>query len=253
MTLLLLTSLAVCSPPGPDVWNAVEHFHKGVELRGNAALARPEFAKSAAAFDRLDSRFPAVALNRARAHRLAGDLPGAILALRQGLAATPADRDLQQALASARADVAFPVGGELEVLCRPRATTSLATVLSPLQATIVGGALWLLACLTATRYLMTRERKWLAMAAISLAVLIGFAGLWWRDHREVDHERGDRFAVLAEDVVLRTGNAASFALRIEAALPRGVEVRIVGERGGWLHVELASGLGGWVPSDAVVE
>ena len=106
MNVVLLAVLAIASSTAEA---AIEHFRKGVELRENADLARPEFARSAAAFDDLwhETPSPAVALQRGRAHRLAGNLPLAILSLRQGLAIAPADRDLQRALAEARAAVAY--------------------------------------------------------------------------------------------------------------------------------------------------
>ncbi len=47
------------------------------------------------------------------------------------------------------------------------------------------------------------------------------------------------------------GNSDEYPRRVEGRLPAGVELRVLGERGGWLHVELADGSAGWVPSSRV--
>src|SRR5947208_15599362 len=55
-------------------------FAEGAERRADAAKARPAFARAARGYDELwhrGFRNPALALNRARAHRQAGDLAGA--------------------------------------------------------------------------------------------------------------------------------------------------------------------------------
>ena len=46
---------------------------------------------------------------------------------------------------------------------------------------------------------------------------------------------------------LRTGNSDEYPRRQDARLPAGVELKVLNERGGWLHVELANGVAGWVP------
>src|SRR5262249_58573669 len=69
--------------------DANKAFAEGTELRADSAKARPKFARAARGYDEvwaLGYRNPALALNRARAHRLAGDLPGAIVAFHDGLA-----------------------------------------------------------------------------------------------------------------------------------------------------------------------
>jgi Bacterial SH3 domain len=52
---------------------------------------------------------------------------------------------------------------------------------------------------------------------------------------------------------VRTGNSDEYPKRLEGRLPPGVELKILGERGGWLHVELARGGAGWVPKGRVAE
>lgn len=232
---------------------AREAFARGIELRTNSAKARPEFAQAAKEFDTLWNRgfrTPALALYRARAHRLAGDLPGAILALREGLHAAPADRDLQKDLADARGTIIYPAGSDLERLGRLATSTSITSLLSPSQALLLAGTLWLAACLACTRYFMTRSSTWLWIAISSFVMLLLLGGLWWKAERE--HSHAPPFGVIADDVVLRSGNAASYPPRLESQLPRGVEVTVLGERGGWFHVELSGGVAGWVPAEALL-
>jgi hypothetical protein len=61
---------------------------------------------------------------------------------------------------------------------------------------------------------------------------------------------GDRIegVVLADDVVVRKGNGEGFEPQFEEALHQGVEFRLVEERPGWLHIELANGMTGWIRS-----
>ena len=72
-------------------------------------------------------RTPELALNRARAHRLAGNLPRAIAALHEGLAVTRFSRALQVELEDARAAVQFPLDGELAAQCKPLRISGVST------------------------------------------------------------------------------------------------------------------------------
>ncbi len=246
----------------PTLDAAERHFVRGVELRGDAAKARPEFAQAATRYDdlwrrtfpgriRRDFRSPDLALNRARAHRLAGDLPRSILSLHDGLAATPASRELQAALSEARAAVAYPAGGALEAECRPTGVLTVGSRMSPREGGLLAGGLWLAACLAVTRFVMTRRGRWLAASAACLAGLAALGGLWWHDARVRAAVAARPLAVVAADAVLRTGNAESYPARFASPLPAGVEVRVLGDRGGWLHVELAGGAAGWLPAAVV--
>lgn len=236
-----------------ELQTAEQHFARGVELRGDASQAKREFATAADGFDRLWNRgfqTAPLALNRARAHRLAGDLPHSILALHEGLAVTPSNRSLQDALADARSAVAYPIGSEAKF--RPEPSFTIGSRMSPQEAFILAGSVWLVACLAATRFLMTRNALWLWFAGSCVAGLIALGVLWWQDSQLRQADASHPWAIVAEDVVLRKGNALSYPPTIEPRLPKGVEVRVLGERGGWLHVELASGTAGWLPAPAVL-
>jgi hypothetical protein len=235
--------------------DANKAFAEGVELRADAARARPKFARAARGYDEVwDCGYhnPALALNRARARRLAGDLPGAIAAFHDGLAVARYDRSLQVALEEARAAVAYPVEGELAAQCRPRSRWSVGKRVSPAEAYLAAGLLWLLVCLGVARFAMTRAGGWLAFAGVWLACLGLLGGLWWHDWRLREADESRPRVVVRDDVFLRKGNAEVYPPRLEPRLPRGVEARELTRRGGWVQVQLAGGAVGWLPEAAVI-
>src|SRR5690242_6050745 len=136
--------------PAEDVLESAEHaFAQGVNHRDDADTARGWFRAAASGYDELWHRghhTPALALNRARARRLAGDLPGAIAALHAGLAVARYDRPLQVELEDARSAVAYPHDGELAAQCRPRPAGGIASRMSPAEAYLAAGLFWVLAC-----------------------------------------------------------------------------------------------------------
>lgn len=252
LVLLLAPAAARGGYESDDFRTAAAAFARGVALRHDAARARPAFAEAAAECDALwarGHRRPELALARARAHRLAGNLSRAVAALRAGLAAAPYARELQRELADARAAVAYPLDGELAARCRPRDALTVARRMSPGEAWVLAGGLWLLACLGAARFAMTRAAGWLWFAA-GWALPLGALGALWLHHARA--AAPGPVLVVAEDAPLRTGNAASFPERLGAPLPQGTEVRELARRGGWVQVELADGTAGWLPPAALV-
>jgi hypothetical protein len=261
--LLLGTALLSAQPDAsalmPDnalLTIAVQSFAEGIALRNDAARARPAFARAAIAYDELWQRGchnPALALNRANAHRLAGNLPATIVALHEGLAVAPWDRPLQVALESARGAVAYPASGDLAAQCRPVPDTNIARRMSPAEAWLVAGLLWLLVCGSLARFVMTRSRAWLAVAVPAAIALTTLGLAWLGTRRELEEENATPLVIVAEDVVLRRGNADSYPPRLEARIPRGVEARELTRRGGWAQVRLAGGAVGWLPESAILE
>ena len=251
---LLLIGLSLAVPPERVLTDADRAFADGVALRADAAAARKRFAAAAAGYDelwRLGSHNPALALNRARARRLAGDLPGAIVAFHDGLAVARYDRPLQAGLEEARSAVAYPLDGELAAQCRPRPRGTVGTRMSPADAYLAAGLLWLLVSLGVARFAMTRAGGWLAFAGFWLACLGLLGGLWWQDWRHHSRDEARPLVVVKDDVLLRKGNADGYPARLEPRLPRGVEARELTRRGGWVQVELAGGAAGWLPETAV--
>jgi hypothetical protein len=255
----LAAPVAVASPsasPDAEVLAAAEAaFSDGVRLREDSAKARPAFARAAAGYDELwrrGFRDPDLALNRGHARRLAGDLPGAIVALNEGLAAARWSRPLQVALEDARSAVAYPRGTDLAAQCRPSPAKTVGTRMSPTEGWAAAALLWLVACAAVARFAMTRAGWWLAFAGLALAALAVLGGLWLQDARHRERENAEPLLVVADDVFLRKGNSANYPYRLEPQLPKGVEARELTRRGGWVQVRLASGAVGWLPETSVL-
>jgi hypothetical protein len=264
-SIVLLASLTI-TPSGyvlqtiadDQLVRMAEHeFEWGMKFTHDGAKARPRFREAARMYDELWHRGlhdPSLALNRASARRLAGDLPGAIVALNEGLGAARWSRPLQVALEDARSAVAYPVHGDLAVQCRPVPTATIGTRMSPFEARLVAAVCWLLVCGGIARFAMNRAGWWLAFAGVWLAALVLLAGLWIQDERVHARATHHPLVVLANDVYLRKGNSEAFPPRLEGAarLPRGVEARELTRRGGWIQVQLAGGVIGWIPESSAL-
>lgn len=253
--LLLVTRSALAAPENGTLAAAERAFAEGVELRADSDRARPAFARAAAGYDRLwadGHRTPELALNRSRAHRLAGDLPRAIAALHDGLAGARFSRALQVELADARSRVQFPLEGELAEQGRPYTPRTVSARMSPADAWYLTGGLWLLACAAVVRFVMTRNAVWLGWAGLCVAGLVALGALWVHDARERERHEALPLRVVFEDVKLRKGNAAEYPAKVEPALPKGTEVRELTRRGGWVQVRLPGGLVGWLPEGAAI-
>ena len=253
--LFVFPLLTGSASPDPDLPASADRaFAEGVALRGDSAAARPRFRAAAAGYDALwrqGHRTPAVAVARGRAHRLAGDLPQAVAALAAGHAAARYDRSVQQELEDARSAVVYPFEGNLAAACRPAPASGIASRMSPAEAWLIAGGLWLGACLATARAAMTRSPAWVVAAGVALIGLVTLGGFWWDDARRLDARP---VLVLAVDAPLRTGNGDSYPARegFERPLPKGVEARELLRRGGWVQVELAGGAVGWLPERSVL-
>lgn len=244
--------------PGELEVRAASEVELGKKFRHDAAKARLHFRAASLMYDELWARGfrdPALALNRAHSHRLAADLPGAIVALNEGLASARWSRPLQVALEEARSAVAYPTHSDLAAICRPAPSTSIGTRMSPFEAQLITGVLWLVACCSIARFAMTRNSWWLGSAAVWLVVLAILGGLWLHDSLTREDNDAGRLVAVAQNVQLRKGNAEVFPLRLDGSsrLPAGVEARLVARRGGWMQIRLYSGIIGWVPETAVLQ
>jgi hypothetical protein len=246
---------AFASSPTDALAQAEAAFAEGVELRNDSAKARPAFARAATAYDALwndGHRTPELALNRSRAHRLAGNLPRSIAALHDGLAVTRFARPLQVELEDARAAVQYPIDGELAAQSRPSPLRGVSTRMSQADAWFLAGFAWLVACASIARFVMTRNALWFLLSGLGLAGLLVLGGLWFQDSRIREREESLPLLVLSDDATLRRGNASSYPPRIDAVLPKGAEVRELSRRGGWVQVQLPGGAVGWLPEGVVI-
>jgi tetratricopeptide (TPR) repeat protein len=244
------------APSDTDLLNQAQaSFREGTRLRDRPEEARRCFRQAADAYETLRQRGAANAAlfrNQGNASLLAGDLPGAILAYRRGLRCDPNDRVLRNSLEQARAQVAYP---ESDGLGRPSVDHWPPWLPRPSQALLAGSALLLygLGLLMLTRWWMTRRGRWLRLAvtALSSAALVGAA--WGVGQWQASDEAQHPLVVIAADgVLLRRGNGLTYPPRYQTPVNRGVEARLLFDRGQWLKIELAGSESGWVPRAAVI-
>lgn len=263
---VLAAILAAYPPHVPDDGSdakfmaaAAEAYRAGLDARADAAKARPHFARAAECYERVwerGARTPVVARNMAQARLLAGDLGRAIRDYRRGLRNAPHDRELRQGLDYAREQVAYPVNGDLADAARPREVQSPLDRL-PLPLPRLG---WVAVVVSAVGWLVL-ARAWagarggLALLGGGLVLTAAALGGWllFESDRARAQWAQPTAVVLAPGADLRTGNSEEYPRRLDGRLPAGVELRVLGERGGWLHVEVASGVAGWVPRQSTVE
>jgi hypothetical protein len=255
LALLFSASPSFASSPSETLAQAEAAFAEGAALRGDSTNARPAFARAAASYDGLwerGHRTPELALNRSRAHRLAGNLPRAIAALHDGLAVARFSRPLQVELDDARAAVQYPLDGELASQAQPKPLRTISTRMSPADAWFSGGFMWLLACAGVARFAMTRNVLWLAFAGFWVVCLLLLGGLWVQDARHRARDEALPLLVVSDNTMLRKGNAPTYPPRIDSVLPKGAEVRQLARRGGWVQVQLPGGAIGWLPEASVI-
>jgi hypothetical protein len=226
-------------------------FAEGVRLRSDADAARPCFRRAADYYEALRRRGvrnPALFRNLGNALLLADDLPGAILSYRRGLRLAPHDAELRACLAAARAQVMTPPAQPKEE--RP----PLRTRVPP--AWWFGGAalLYGLACVGVLRWRMTRRTQplWFTVVWLGAAASLTVGGV---EAVRVGRSDDRTLVVISEDgTVLRQGNGTAYPPRLDAKLNAGVEAVLLFERDGWLQIELANGVVGWVPAkDALID
>lgn len=234
---------------------AEAEFQEGVRLRQARDQAQPHFRNAAGYFDELRQRGvrnAALYRNLGNAYLLADDLPHAILSYRRGLLLAPNDLDLRDSLAEARERVAYPASGDLG---RPQSDDRPPWLphLRSNWLVFAAVACYVFGCVGVTRWRMVRRGRLLTVGLLAL-LLAGVLSGWlvlraaeWRESEE------HPLVVIARDgVLLRRGNGVAFPKRYDTPVNRGVEGRLLFERGGWVQIELSGGEIGWVPRDAVL-
>jgi hypothetical protein len=243
------------APVPPDlsdaeiVARAETAFREGMRLRHAAEQARPHFHTAAVYYEELRSQGVSNALlfrNLGNAHLMAGDLPNAILAYRRGLLVAPHNHDLQESLSRAREKVIYQEGSSLG---RPLPDVWPPWLPHLSDGSIFGAAvvLYALAWVAGTRWLMVRRGAWLGAALGGLFVAAVLASLTAYNALAAKQDVVWPLVVIADDgVLLRKGNGLTYPPRYETPVNRGVEARLLFERGEWLQIELAGGAVGWV-------
>jgi tetratricopeptide (TPR) repeat protein len=251
--LLLPLAMGLAGEPDADLLaRAGSAFHAGVEQRSQPDQARRAFQAAAEGFEELRNRgFGNSALlhDEGNAWLLAGDLPRAILAYRRALRVAPNDRATRENLQYARSQVNYPAASNLG---RPRNDPWPSWLPRPTRVPLVILALatYALGCGVMTRWWMTRRGGLLRRACLAFLVAAAAGvGLVILENRQADEALHPLVVIADDGVLLRQGNGLSYPPRYETPLHRGVEARLLIERGEWLKIELAGGETGWVPRE----
>ena len=103
-----------------------------------------------------------------------------------------------------------------------------------------------LLAMSASIYLRSALPRYIAIpAALSwLALMVSLAF----DPTRTAHDEG---VVITTEVLARAADSINAPSRFGEPLPGGAELKILEDRGGWLHVELHNGRNAWVTSSAV--
>lgn len=228
------------------------YFDQGVNTGvKDPAGARELFRQSEAAFREViasGAENAGVEYNAGNAAFRAGNVGGAILHLRRAIRLAPAAKDIRANLDYVRERVTPQVKSAGE-------TQFVRTALGWHYATSLGARWWTAAGAGvlgwALLFAWTRRRGGglfgIACAAIAISAAAS-GSLLWQLHFEYHTPEG---VVIAQDQVLRVGRGDGYEPALREPLGPGVELRVLETRGDWLRVELASGVIGWLPANAV--
>jgi hypothetical protein len=156
------------------------------------------------------------------------------------------DRDLQQLLSAAREQVVYPQPG---AFARPpvRSRPPWLPRLPSRAGLLLACAAYALGWASLARWGMVRRGPLLTVGLIALAVAALLAlAVTAEEVQQRDEEARPLVVIASDGVLLRKGNAEAYPRRYEAPLNRGVEARLLFERGEWLQIELSGGETGWV-------
>ncbi|HEX3146845.1 MAG TPA: SH3 domain-containing protein [Gemmataceae bacterium] len=244
---------ALGAAPATTIADADAEYRAGIAAATDSVQARPHFIRAAETYEsdwKVGIRSPATARNMAQCRYLAGDLGGAIRDYRLGLRIFPHDPDLRAGLAFAREQVAYSQVGDVAEAARPRDTHTPLDRLPISFAWLEWAAIALAGCawiVLARSWIVGRGGLALFGGLLLLTAATAGVLLQWQDRRLRAVWAEPTAVVSASGVELRTGNSDEYPKRLEGRLPAGVEMKVLSERGGWLHVELAGGAVGWVP------
>ena len=231
--------------------DADAEYRAGLDRIDDSAAARPHFRRAAEAYDeawRSGRTSPDVALNGSAAWFLAGEPGRAVLSVRRALRLHPSDAELRSRLAELRTAVAAEAVGDP----RTGVATPLLDRVTPQTVEVIARTGYAVGCLAAAFGLATRRRTWLIAGMLLLVAAVGVSGWMTREERRLADAANEPAAVVTTAAVLRSGNGEAFPAKLDRPLSAGTEVRLIGERGGWLHVETADGVAGWLPPRSAV-
>ena len=234
-------------------------YRRGLQLRDDSAKAQPHFVQAAERYEQAWSnghRTVAVAHNMAQARILAGDPGRAIRNYRLGLQVFPHDVELQRGLTYIRERIAYAALSDIGDQARQSGPMPIVDRL-PLRFSAMvwitiglAGIAW---TLLARAFIAVRVDLAIVAGVGLMAALVSGLWLWSGDRSAREHWSQPTAVVIGAGTEIRTGNSHDYPRRLDGRLPAGVELTILGRRGGWLHVELAGGPVGWIPANRAVE
>jgi hypothetical protein len=235
---------------------AEQEFAEGMNARAKPEEARRHFRAACDDYEALRQRGAnntCLYRNLGNAALLSDALPTAILAYRRGLRLDPGDRLLQESLAYARDQVAYPPETPKRPATDPWSSWCPCWLGSNWLSWSALG-LYTGGCFAGTGWLIAR-RRWLLVLSITglaLSAILGFC--WWTVHVQAMEDLAHPVVVIAADTIpLRTGNGSSYPPhRALPAVRQGMEGRLQFVRGDWLQVEFPGGQVGWLPRASVL-
>lgn len=212
---------------------------------------RKDFAELAKDWDSAwaNERNPSWSLMRARSHLFAGNTDRAIASIHDGLQVIPHSTVLQQELLNHRLRVPDPFIRDPDFSCLPSAPHGLHAWVSPWWNYCIGCLFALGAAASISLALTSRPR---ASRSLSILFSLGLVCSIALACVLRDPPRHPIVIVSRDSTTLRTGNGNLYPLKVEVGLPRGVELREVTRRGGWIQVQLTRGGLGWISESDVV-
>src|SRR5262249_19575187 len=157
-----------------------------------------------------------------------------ILAYRQGLRLDSGNRELGSSLERARELVVYPGGSNLGRPAHEDRPPWLPRI--PGQwLFLAAAALYLIGCICFTRWLMLRGGRRLVLCLLALAGTVGLSLVLVEEQRRARGPAQPLVIIADDGVLLRKGNNLNFPPRYETPVNRGVEARLLFERGDWLQ------------------
>jgi hypothetical protein len=248
----IIVALVMLLPADGDQANDVDTllrdaesaFHAGLDSAGSPEQASGHFLRAEQLWARLaymGVSTPNLYRNLGNAALLAGDLPEALLAYRRGLAIAPGDRVLHANLNYARRQVDSPAYA--------RQMTDGSSAWSSFWVFSTTYLLYILACLFLTLWWRSRKSAYLGVGLVGLLIALSIFLAMNRSGSQAD---GSVAVIARDETYLHKGNGFAYPRLEEGPLQRGVETRLLVARNGWLKIELASGLSGWIQEKAAV-
>ena len=227
-------------------------YQQGQQAAGaDAAAAKEAFATAATKYQMLaDSGIRNADLhnNLANAYWQAGSIGRAIANYERSLQLAPWQVNARMNLNAARATVPSPHRDLSETTSfartyetvRQRLNDSATVVAVPVMATTA----WLALCVVLVCWMVFPSERW-RHALIPVACVLA-AALVLAFVQQGTQDSESLAVVATETAVLRQAPGEAFDVVSDKPLPEGETLTVLKHRGGWLEVESASGINGWI-------